>query len=82
MFVIRAFSGRRGFEITSKWLTFRPLRKLLRSVPGVTVVRRQWFNVNRIVFKFHGLHAVGSGPSGDSSPDWVGLQHPEAFHRR
>ena len=47
----------RGFEITSAWITFGPLLRLLRSVPGVAEVRRKWFNDDRIVFKFYGREA-------------------------
>jgi hypothetical protein len=68
----------RGFEVTSGWLTFRPLFKILRSVPGVTDVRRNWFNEDRITFKFHGRAAVVNEPWGDNSRYWIGLTDPAA----
>ena len=68
----------RGFEITSTWLTFRPLLKILRSVQGVTDVRRNWFNDDRVTFKFHGKAAVVNEPWGDNSRYWVGLADPAA----
>jgi hypothetical protein len=67
-----------GFEITSSWLTFRPLFTLLRSVAGVRDVRRNWFNDDRITFTFQGKAAVVHEPWGDSSRYWVGLQDPDA----
>ena len=67
-----------GFEITSCWLIFQPLYRLLRSVPGVTDVRRNWFNDDRVTFKFHGKEAVVNEPWGDSSRYWVGLKDPNA----
>lgn len=69
----------RGFEITATWLTFGSLRKLLREVPGVAEVRRQWFNDDRIKFMFHGKPAVVNEPWGDNSRYWVGLEEPDAF---
>src|SRR2546429_3246611 len=68
----------RGFEITSTWLTFRPLFKILRSVPGVTEVQRNRFSDDRITFKFHGKEAVVNEPWGDSSWFWIGLQDPDS----
>ncbi len=68
----------RGFEISSTWLTFRPLFKLLRSVPGVTDVRRNWFNDDRVSFNFHGREAVVNEPWGDNSRYWVGLKDPDS----
>jgi hypothetical protein len=67
-----------GFEITSTWVVFWPLFKLLRSVPGVTDVRRNWFNDDRVTFKFYGKHAVVNEPYGDNSRYWVGLEDPDA----
>ena len=68
----------RGFEITSAWLTFGPLFSILRSVEGVSDVRRNWFNDDRISFKFYGVPAVVHEPCGDNSRYWVGLQSPDA----
>lgn len=74
----RANGSLRGFEITSTWLTFWPLLKLLRSVPGVTEVRRNWFKDDRVTFQFQGKAAVVNEPWGDSSRYWVGLKEPDA----
>lgn len=67
----------RGFEMTSTWLVFAPLIRLLRSVPGVTDVRRRWFNSDRVTFKFHGKDAVVHEPWGDNSRYWIGLKEPD-----
>lgn len=66
----------RGFEVTGSWLTFGPLFKILRSVPGVTDVRRNWFHEDRITFKFQGKAALVNEPWGDNSRYWIGLKDP------
>lgn len=76
--IIRPNGTLRGFEITSSWFTFRPLFKILRSVKGVTDVRRNWFNDDRVTFKFHGKVAVVNEPWGDNSRYWIGLADPDA----
>lgn len=63
-----------GFEVASSWLMLGPLIHLLRSVPGVTDVRRVWFKDDRVVFTFNGLPAVVNEPWGDNSRYWVGLK--------
>ena len=47
-------------------------------MPGVTEVRRNWFNDDRVSFRFKGQAAVVNEPWGDSSRYWVGLQDPDA----
>jgi hypothetical protein len=66
-----------GFEITSNWLTLRPLLRLLRSVTDVTDVRRKWFSDTPVTFKYQGNLAVVYEPWGDSSRYWIGLQDPD-----
>jgi hypothetical protein len=68
----------RGFEVTSSWLTFRPMFTLLRSVGGVSDVRRQWFSDDRIALTFQGKAAGVYEPWGDSSRYWIRLQDPDA----
>jgi hypothetical protein len=67
-----------AFEITSVWLTFWPLYKILRSVQGVTDVRRNWFNDDRVTFKLYGKQAVVNEPWGDNSRYWIGLVDVDA----
>ncbi|MGH7767194.1 MAG: hypothetical protein ACREQP_07040 [Candidatus Binatia bacterium] len=64
-----------GFEITSTWITFRPLYKILRSVEAISEVKRNWFNDNRITFKFRGEPCIIYEPWGDSSRYWVGPEN-------
>lgn len=66
-----------GFEISNTWITLRPLLALLRSVLGVTDIRRNWFSDTPVTFKFHGNPAVVYEPWGDSSRYWIGLEDPE-----
>ena len=61
-----------AFEITSAWLIFRPLYKILLSVDGVSDIHRNWFNDNRISFNFHSVQFVVNEPWGDNSRYWVG----------
>jgi len=56
------------------------LLALLRGVPGVTDVQRQWFSDHGdpVTFKFHGEDAVVNELWGDNSRYWIGLQDPDA----
>jgi len=65
----------RGFEITAP-LTYRPIRRALRSVEGVTEIRRTWFNEDRIKFKFNGEPFIVWEPYGDNSRYWIGPAEP------
>ena len=67
----------RGFEIRAQ-LTVWPLLRLLRSVEGVSDVRHNWSNDDRISFMFHGRSAVVHEPWSDSSRYWIGLQDPDS----
>ena len=62
-----------SFEVTSMWFTLRPIFGILRSVPGITEVKRNWFKDDRVTFKFHGEDGVVNEPWGDNSRYWVGL---------
>ena len=66
-----------AFEITSAWVRFGPLLNILKSVDGVSDIKRQWFNDDRISFKYHGEKAVVNEPWGDSSRYWVGFEEPD-----
>ena len=56
-----------AFEITSSWVTFRPLFKILRSVDGVTNIQRNRFDDHRITFQMHGEPIAIWEPWGDNS---------------
>ena len=66
-----------AFEITSAWIRFSPLFKVLNSVQGVSEVKRQRFNDDRVTFKFHSNDCVVNEPWGDNSRYWVGFVDPE-----
>jgi hypothetical protein len=68
-----------AFEVTSGWLTFRPLYAILRSVPGVTNVRRQLSNDDRITFSYDAAQFVVHQPYGDSSRYWIGPLDPANY---
>lgn len=67
----------KGFEITSSWVRFGPLLRILRSVDGITEISRKCFNENRVSFKFYGRNAVINEPWSDNSRYWVGLENPD-----
>jgi hypothetical protein len=67
-----------AFEVTSAWISFRPLFKILRSIDGVTDVRRNYFNEDRLTFLFRGLPFVVHEPWGDNSRYWIGPKEPES----
>ena len=66
-----------ALEVTSAWLTFRPLLSIMRSVPGVADVRRQYFNEDRIRFVYLGVECVINEPWGDNSRYWIGPKSPD-----
>jgi len=65
----------RGFEIAVP-LSHRPIYRTLRSVEGVTDIRRTWFNEDRIKFKFNGEPFIVWEPWGDNSRYWIGAAEP------
>lgn len=67
----------RGFEISSCPF-FGPLMRVLRSIPGVSGVRRQWFNDHPVAFAFCGAPAVVAKPLFGQSRYWLGLERPDA----
>jgi hypothetical protein len=75
--ILRADGTVQAFEISSSWLTFRPIYKLLRSVRSVDNIKRNWFNEDRISFTFHGRLCVINEPWGDNSRFWIGPVAPE-----
>ena len=67
-----------AFEVSSVWLTFRPLHKTLRSVEGVSDIKRQFFNEDRMTFAFCSEACVVNEPWGDSSRYWIGPSDPQS----
>ncbi len=67
----------RAFEITSAWFTLRPIFKILRGVDGVTNVKRNWLQDDRIVFRYFGKDAAVNEQWGDNSRYWIGVISPD-----
>jgi hypothetical protein len=68
-----------AFEVTSGWITFGPLYRILRSVEGVAGVRRNWLNDDRVSFIYLGQPFVVHEPRGDSSRYWIGPADTDAL---
>jgi len=64
-----------AFEVTSTWVSFHSLFKVLRSVDGVTGVKRNFFNEDRASFSYGGERWVVNEPFGDNSRYWIGPEH-------
>ena len=63
-----------AFEVTSTWLSFRSIFRVLRSVEGVAGVKRNYFNEDRASFTYGGEPWVVNEPFGDNSRYWIGPQ--------
>lgn len=70
--ILRPDGSLLAFEISSSWLTFRPIYRILRSVHGVADIKRNWFNEDRISFTYHGFPCVINEPWADNSRYWIG----------
>ena len=75
--ILREDGSTLAFEITSSWVTFRPLFKILRSLEGVTNVRRNSFSDDRLSFLYFGEACVVNEPWGDNNRYWVGPREAE-----
>jgi hypothetical protein len=49
-----------------------PIKRILRSVDGVTSVKRQFRSDDRLTFSFNGVPWVVHEPWGDNSRYWIG----------
>ncbi len=61
-----------ALEVTSAWISFRPPFRALRSVPGITNLKRNCFNEDRASFMYGGERWVVNEPFGDNSRYWIG----------
>lgn len=69
--VLRADGSVSSFRIPGSWFSFRPLYKILRSVAGVSDVRRNWFHRGELFnFTFHGEPFVVSQEWGQSDSSY------------
>jgi hypothetical protein len=76
--ILRENGSLRGFEITSTRVWFKPLFRILNSVEGVTDIRRNPLNDDRVTFRYKGVPAIVTELWGDNSRYWVGLADPDA----
>lgn len=67
-----------AFEVTSAWVSFVPLFRILESVDGVTDVARQYRHDDRVAFRFYGERFVVNESWGDNSRYWIGPADPNA----
>lgn len=61
-----------AFEVTSAWISFHAMFKILRSVEGVTNVQRRWFSEDHATFSYFGEQCVVWEPWGDNDRYWIG----------
>ena len=64
-----------GFEIANFYVSLwslRPLCRLIQSVDGVSNVRRQFCNDDRIIFTLKNEKCVVNEPWGDNNRYWIG----------
>lgn len=67
-----------AFEITTELITMGGLRRLLRSIPGVTNVTLCGSSgENRVMFEYLGEQCVVLEPFGDNSRYWIGSKTPD-----
>jgi hypothetical protein len=64
---MRSDGSIKHFQISSAWWSFRPIYRILRSVPGVRDIKRQWFNEDRIRFVYRDRNCLVNEPFGDNS---------------
>jgi hypothetical protein len=70
---VEANGSVRHFEISNAyWWSFGPMRHVLKSVEGVTTIRRNWFNDDRFSFVFLDRRCVVNEPLGDNGRYWIG----------
>jgi hypothetical protein len=61
-----------AFEIRNTFISMGAIRRILRSVDGVSSIKRQFRSDDRLTFNFNGVPWVVHEPWGDSSRYWVG----------
>ena len=65
-----------GFEIGNTWISIGAILRLIRSVPGVSEVRRVWFREEHVKFLYQGAPFEVWEPFGDNSRYWIGPEVP------
>jgi len=70
--ILRPDGSVHAFEISNAWIPMHTIRRMLRSVPDVSEIRRIWFREQRVLFRLHGEECEIWEPFGDSSRYWIG----------
>jgi hypothetical protein len=66
-----------AFEIENTYISMSAIKKILKSVSGVTSIKRQLFSDDRLVFKYNNEDWVVNEPWGDNSRYWIGPKNVE-----
>ncbi len=61
-----------AFEVSSAWVFMASLKRILKSVPEVEAVKRQWFSEVWIKFRYRGVACIVWEAFGDNSRLWIG----------
>jgi hypothetical protein len=61
-----------AFEIGNAFISMGAIRRILRSVDGVTSIERQFRSDDRLTFRFNGVPCVVYEPWGDNSRYLIG----------
>jgi hypothetical protein len=60
-----------GFDIGGSFASMRLIKSLLRSVPGVSQVRRHYRSDDHLSFVFNGVKCTVNEPWGDNDRYWI-----------
>lgn len=72
----RADGYLQAFEIGNSFVSIGTIKRLLRSVPGVSDLKRSFRSDDRLTFTLYGALWVVHEPWGDSSRYWIGPKDP------
>jgi hypothetical protein len=61
-----------AFEVGNAFISMGAIRRVLRSVDGVSSIRRQFRSDDRLTFSVNGVPWVVHEPWGDNSRYWIG----------
>lgn len=66
-----------AFEISNAWISLWAIRRILKSIDGVSKVRRKFFSADRILFDYCGVTWAVGKPWGAKERYWIGPQDLE-----
>ena len=64
-----------AFEFSNAWISLWTIRRILRSVDGVSSVRRKFFSADRLVFDYCGVTWAVGKPWGAKERYWIGPEN-------